>query len=162
MVANKKEILSELMKELTREYENLHRAALEAREAAISEEAKPENEYDTRGLEASYLAGAQAHRANEIKSLLALVKTMAPRSYTGDEPIGTMSLVKVRIDDQDERLFFMVPFESGHELKVKGSSILCLSLDSPLGRELKGQKVGHEFSFKVKDFEKDYEVIGHC
>ncbi len=52
----------------------LKEAALATYEAATHEESKPENEYDTRGLEASYLAGAQAKRTAEIEELLIILK----------------------------------------------------------------------------------------
>ena len=38
-------------------------------DAATNTESKPENKYDTRALEASYLAGAQQERLNEMKGM---------------------------------------------------------------------------------------------
>ncbi|MEZ4872724.1 MAG: hypothetical protein R2827_10915 [Bdellovibrionales bacterium] len=49
----KSRIIQNIVEELKREFHTLAENAMEAREAAISEESKAENKYDTRGLEAS-------------------------------------------------------------------------------------------------------------
>ena len=59
---NKSSLVDHIKKQLTEDFEILKAAALATYEDATHEESKPENEYDTRGLEASYLAGAQGKR----------------------------------------------------------------------------------------------------
>lgn len=156
---NKQKIISVFIQELQREFDTLSKAALEAREAATSEESKPENEYDTRSLEASYLAGAQAKRAAEIKDLIQKFKIIKPIEYTKDQPIGPTALVHVEIDASEKRLFFMIPIEGGQPVQVDNQEVTILSLQSPLGLELSKQKVGHSFVFKVKNNEREYEIL---
>ena len=66
----KKALVATLVEKLDNELANMKRAAKDAREAATHEEAKPENDKDTRALEASYLAGAQAARVRELDALV--------------------------------------------------------------------------------------------
>jgi hypothetical protein len=64
---DKTQIVAAIRAELERELAVIAKAAEDAQRAATHEESKPENEYDTRGLERSYLARGQAQRAAEIQ-----------------------------------------------------------------------------------------------
>ena len=64
---DKRKIIEAIRRQLEKDLNVLKEAALIAYEAATNEESKPENEYDTRALEASYIAGAQAKRAGELE-----------------------------------------------------------------------------------------------
>ena len=66
----KQKILAKLREKLEAEMQVMISAALIAREDATHEESKAEDKYDTRGLEASYLAGAQAKRAAELQRII--------------------------------------------------------------------------------------------
>ena len=68
---NKKELIQKLILSLEEELLALKTAAQATYQAATHEESKPENEYDTFALEASYLAGAQAKRAGQIDEIIA-------------------------------------------------------------------------------------------
>ena len=63
----KQELISAFITQLERDLVTMKEAARNTLQAATHEESKAENEYDTRGLEASYLAGAQSKRAAEIE-----------------------------------------------------------------------------------------------
>lgn len=156
---NKNSIIKVFINELEREFQTIAKSAMDAREEATSEETKPENEYDTRGLEASYLAGAQAKRANEIKDQIQKMRLLNPKDYTNGQPVGPTALVEAEIDGSEKRNFFMIPFEGGKPIEVDGQTVIVLSLNSPLGQELNNQKVGHAFSLKVKDNEREYEIL---
>lgn len=156
---DKTKIISAMIKELEREYETLAKAAKDARDEATHEETQAENEYDTRGLEASYLAGAQAKRADEIKTLIQIYSKLEPLNYDENTPIGSTALVQTEVDGSDKRLFFLIPHQGGSIVNVDGKKVYTISLDSPVGRELKEQNVGHSFAIKTKDSEIEYEVI---
>ena len=66
-VLDKAKLVETILKSLEKDLEVLREAEKSTREAATHEESKPENEYDTRGLEASYLAGAQSKRIIETE-----------------------------------------------------------------------------------------------
>ena len=70
---NKKALIELVLIELKRQHQTLFNSALEAKSAATDEESKAENKYDTRGLEASYLAGAQAKRTTELEETIKVI-----------------------------------------------------------------------------------------
>ena len=63
----KKLLLEELIKRAKIELEQLEGAAKSHRDFATDQEFKAESKYDTRALEASYLASAEAKRVEELK-----------------------------------------------------------------------------------------------
>ena len=59
---NKRDLLNLFANKIAEDLLVMTKAALAAHEAATHSESKAEDQYDTRGLEASYLAGAQSKR----------------------------------------------------------------------------------------------------
>ena len=68
---NKRALIKKIVAKLADELETYFRAAQFSRAEATHESSKAENKYDTRGLEASYLARGQSKQAAEIKSAIA-------------------------------------------------------------------------------------------
>ncbi|MGZ5278690.1 MAG: hypothetical protein ACXWC9_02035, partial [Pseudobdellovibrionaceae bacterium] len=95
---NKQVLIQKIVVHLEKELVALKEAAIATYEAATNEESKPENEYDTRGLEASYLAGAQAKRVGEIEELIFIYKDLHVRSFSPDESIASTALVEVSLN----------------------------------------------------------------
>lgn len=85
---DKKKLVAAICTQLELDLETQKAAALATYEAATGEESKAENEYDTRGLEASYLAGAQAKRVGEIEELLTIYKFVELKKFTAKDVIG--------------------------------------------------------------------------
>ena len=112
--------------------ERAHNASLEG---ATHEEARPENEKDTRALEQSYLARGQAQRLVELKEAVALVQAMPTGAQTGDVRCSLGSVVE--IDDDGKRQLYWIASTGGGAQLAKGS-IQVLTPQSPLGRALIG------------------------
>jgi transcription elongation GreA/GreB family factor len=134
-------------------------AARAAHEAATHEESQPENEYDTRGLEASYLAGAQAKRAAEIDEALALFRNTSFKSFNERDPIQATALVKVRLDDEQVNHLLLMPKGGGVKLDFEGSSIQVVTPRSSLGEALLGLYVGDVAEFEVGPKVRECEVL---
>ncbi|MDB6057872.1 MAG: hypothetical protein JWO95_1716, partial [Verrucomicrobiales bacterium] len=60
----------------------LEKAARASHFEATHESSKAESKYDTRGLEAAYLAGGQARAAKEIIDAIKLYEAMKPRDFS--------------------------------------------------------------------------------
>ncbi len=148
-----------MLQQLSRELDTLHSAAKDARDAATNEEAKPENKYDTRGLEASYLAGAQAARAVELQVSIDHLKRLEFKSYDSTTRIGSTALVKILVDDMDTKYLFLVPMKGGIKVTIDKIEVNTLSLDSPLGSELVQKNEGDTFTFTIGGKSKNYEII---
>src|SRR5438874_4727706 len=67
---NKRAVIKKIVTKLMDELDVYLRAAQFSRAEATHESSKAENKYDTRGLEASYLARGQSKQALEIKSAI--------------------------------------------------------------------------------------------
>jgi transcription elongation GreA/GreB family factor len=131
---------------------------LEAREAATHSESRQEGKYDTRGLEASYLAGAQAKRAAEISELIQFYRFLEMPSFSNDSPIAATALVSVQSAQQVQH-YFIVPKGMGMSLTVKGTSVQIVTPQSRLGQELIGRSSGDDFEVEIAGKKKNFEIL---
>src|SRR5271166_936883 len=76
----------------------LEKAAHASHEEATHESNKAESKYDTRGLEAAYLAGGQARQAKEILDAITLYEGLALKDFAPGEPIDLTALVELDTD----------------------------------------------------------------
>jgi transcription elongation GreA/GreB family factor len=116
--------------------EGAHHAAMEA---ATHEEAKPENDKDTRALEQSYLARGEARRVEELRAGLAAVRAMRPRTAPGDGPAALGALVTV---EEEALVLWLAPHGGG--VRLDGGRVHVVTPQSPLGRAVLGKRVGDE------------------
>lgn len=137
----KQALKEELVRLLQSDLDVLERAHRVVLEGATHEEAKPENDKDTRALEQSYLARGQAMRIEELRAGLGAVQTMALRAFGEGVPAALGALVSVDENGQ-ERRFFLAPHGGGAALA--GASVQVLTPESPLGRALLGKRAGDE------------------
>jgi transcription elongation GreA/GreB family factor len=117
------------------------RAYRAAREAATHEEAKPENDKDTRALEQSYLARGEALRLEELRSALAELQSMALKAPDSDGPVALGTVVGTD-EEGEEALFWLAPCGGG--TRLAGGAVQVLTPKSPLGRALLGGRLGDE------------------
>lgn len=159
MSQTKQDLLSQIAAHLEAELTSLSKSAQAAHEAATHEEAKPENKYDTRGLEASYLAGAQKERLAELQAALQAVRSTVLRDFGDDAPIGPTALVEL---DQDgtTTLCFLMLLGAGYTLSLDGRPVLTITTQSPLGRALTGKRAGDYATLRTAQGEKEYEILG--
>lgn len=120
----------------------LEAAHAAAREGATHEQAKPENDKDTRALEQSYLARGQAMRIETLKAGLAALGTM---SLSEGEVGRVGALIEVEEEDA-EVCFFLAPEGGGTKLK---GGVQVVTPASPLGRALLGKRAGDEVELKL-------------
>ncbi len=138
MALTKQAILDQLIAQLEADLAALIASAREAHDAATNDEGRAEDQYDTRGLEASYLAGAQARRAAELQELIQRYRLLEPRAFTPTDSIAITALVE--LESQGRRsLVFLVPTQGGNTVTLDGKSVQILSSGSPLGQELIGR-----------------------
>ena len=134
-------------------------SALSAHEAAThGENPRPEDQYDTRGLEASYLAGAQSRRAMELEEALALYRHLDLATFTQKTPISSTALVE--LDCEGKRSFYLLmPLRGGMTVTFEGKQIQTVTPQSPMGSALLGRRVGDEIQVEIQRVIRDYEVI---
>lgn len=153
----KRELLEAIVAELSRELDALTAAAKAAREAATHEESKPEDQYDTRGLEASYLAGAQAERAAQIQKMISQFRLMSPEEAPAGAPIALGSLVELVFSGR-KSLYFLASQGGGVSVQVGGRTIQVLTPQAPLGEALLGRRSGDSVEVEVQGSEREYLI----
>lgn len=155
---DKKALLDQLLDKLRAEAAAVVAASEAAREAATHEESKPENEYDTRGLEASYLASAQAGRAEELGRAIRLLEEWKLRSFGEDDGAEPGALIEAECGGKRAYYFFL-PAGAGIPLNHKGKPVLVVTPASRLGQEFRGKHVGDAIEFEAGGQVREYTIL---
>jgi len=138
---NKSVLRDQIIARLEAELAQQTAAAHLARDEAISEESRPENQYDTHSLEAGYLAEGQARLAAGIHASIEYYRALAPVDFPSGAPIAIGALVELQFRAQGT-WYFLGPRAGGLEISLDGRTVLVLTPQSPLGRELLGRREG--------------------
>jgi hypothetical protein len=128
----------ELLVQLRAELDAATRAHLASAAAATHEEAKPENDKDTRALEQSYLARGQAMRVHDLEVAVSEVAAMPLRTFRAGDPVALSALV-FAVENGVELTMFIAPHGGGH---VVAGDVQVVTPRSPLGRALVGKRAG--------------------
>lgn len=155
---DKKKLIKLIAEQLEKDLLAAKEAAFATYQAAIDEESKPENEYDTRGLEASYLAGAQSKRVAEIEELAYIYKDLEVKSFTDKDKISSTALVEVDLNGRRSYIFIMSK-GGGLIMNVDGFAIQIVTPTSPLGEALLGLKVGDTAVVENGDKVREYKIL---
>ena len=148
---NKALILKQILIALQHDLNGLQTAMKVAHESATHSESVAENKYDTRGLEASYLAHGQAKRAAEIEASLRAFEAITPTSLSlVSSMVAISSLVKLEDQDGVVRWVWLGRDAGGVKFEFEGNEIIIITLQSPLGAALMGRAVGDAFDLNPK------------
>jgi transcription elongation GreA/GreB family factor len=153
---NKAFLKDELTRALEAQLEALEQAYRATREAATHEEAKPENDKDTRALEQSYVARGQAQRVEEVRAGLADTRAMPAADFAEGRPAALGALVVVE-ENERELTFLLVPYGGG--ITLCDGTVQVVTTKSPLGRGLLGKRAGDECEMKIGDRFRELTVI---
>jgi len=138
---NKRALIQKIVAKLVSELEVYFRAAQASRAEASHEQNKPENKYDTRGLEASYLARGQSRQAAELEAAIAEFEKLDARAFAVGEAIDIGALVELETDG--ERAFYFIgPRAGGTEVVQDKKEVCVITPQSPLGTQLLEKKSG--------------------
>ena len=145
---NKRALIQTITAQLVSELEIYFRAAQFSRAEATHESNKAENKYDTRGLEASYLARGQSKQLADLEAAIAEFEKLGVKKFSGTDAIGVGALVE--LDQGGGRdFYFLGPRAGGTEIEHDRKEILVITPQSPLGEQLVGKKSGDTFSLKL-------------
>lgn len=117
-----------------------------------------EGKYDTRAIEAGYLAGAQKKRVDELEIDINMIKELAEELPKQSSKIVLGSLVELKFNDQT-RHYFITPTAGGTMLSIDGKPLLVISVFSPIGNEALGMSVGDYFEVETGEITREYEVV---
>ncbi len=138
---DKKLIFEQLKNELENGLELALKAAQNTYEMATHEDNKAENKYDTRGLEASYLAGAQAERVRDLRDTLGSILNLQIKSFSTENKIALSALIKISSNEKSIWVL-LLPKGGGQSFRHQDILIQVITPESPLGQSLVGKEIG--------------------
>lgn len=155
---SKSALLKKIISALQDELESYARAAKAAHAEATHEQNKAENKYDTRGLEAAYLAGAQSRQAAETQSAIEQFQKLPLKDFAVAEAIDVSALVE--LESRRERTWFFIgPCKGGLEVQHDGKEIVLITPQAPLGEQLVGRKSGDRFKWGTGAGQTEYKIV---
>lgn len=155
---NKRALIQKIIEQLRNELAIYHKAARAAHAEATHEQSKAENKYDTRGLEASYLARGQSKQATEILQAIEQFEKLDAREFRSEEPIDLGALIE--LEGQGERSFYFIgPRAGGTEVVLQKKEVLVITPQAPLGQQLVGKKKGERLQMQVGATRNEFRVI---
>ena len=155
---NKRALIQKIITLLAGELESYAAAARAAHAEATHEQSKAENKYDTRGLEASYLARGQSRQAAETEHALEQFGKLAARDFGPEDGIDLGALVELE-SRQERTLYFLGPRAGGTEIIHQKREILVITPQSPLGRQLMGRKQGDRLELALGGSREQYRIL---
>lgn len=146
----KAELLEQIRVELRDRLQRLAQSAFDAHAAATDPGSKAEGKYDTRSLEASYLAAGQSRQVDELAEAVRIFEAFSPPDFTMDDPIGMGAMVETDMRGETS-LLLLVPAAGGMVLAMDGQEVTLLSPASSLYQNLLGRRAG--------DFLEEFDML---
>ena len=155
---NKRALVQKILDHLSAELALYQKAARAAHAEATHEQSKAENKYDTRGLEASYLARGQSRQAAEIVQAIEQFKKLPLKNYSPNDAIDLGAIVELQ--GKAERSFYFIgPRAGGTEILHEKKEVLVITPPSPLGQQLVRKKQGDRLQIEIGGRQNVYSVV---
>ena len=155
---NKAPLIQKIIASLAESVEVLQKAARASHAEATHESSKAENKYDTRGLEAAYLAGGQARQARDLVNSIVAYEKLTLRDFSPSDPIDLAALVELEADGTTST-YFIGPRNGGLEVRHQRKEIMVITPESPLGQTLMGRKSGQRWTAQVGGMTVHYHIL---
>lgn len=156
-IVNKPALIRKIIAQLTSELELLMKAARAAHAEATHESSKAENKYDTRGLEASYLARGQSKQAAEVAQAIQDFESLAVREFAAAEAIDVGALVELK-SKSESAFYFIGPRAGGTEVVHEKQEVLVITPQSPLGAQLVERKQGDNVKLAIAGATSEFRI----
>ena len=140
-VVTKAEVISILQKQLADQVGVMKSALAVSNEGSSGDEAKSEGKYDTRAIEAAYLAEAQAEQLAQAEAALDVFQRFKAPDYSISDSVGPGALVEAEVDG-DLSFFFLAPTGGGLTTDFLGCELTVITPDSRLYQSLADKKMG--------------------
>lgn len=137
----KADVIPALVEKQREQITILKNALSDSEEGACGDETKSEGKYDTRAIEASYLAEAQREQLAIAEKNLALLERFEPEDFNFNAEIAPGALVECDSDD-GICFFLLAPVGGGLVIDFLGCELTVVTPDSRLYQELLSQKIG--------------------
>lgn len=154
----KKDIIDQLIRKLNKELADASEASESTSNYTKSDDLQQEGKYDTRAIEAGYLAGAQRKRVEEIKVDIKLLKDLPIRHFSPEEEIAIGALIELELNGKTSK-YFISPSSGGALLSTKDGPVMVISAYSPIGSGAIGLKSGDSFELETPKETREYNIF---
>lgn len=128
-------------------------SAASAKDEATHSEAKQEGKYDTRAIQASYLAGAQEERAKILKFNILQIENLSKGSYTPTKDVvSAASVVTLEANNANKKYFILLPCTPGLEIEIDGLVFTTLTPQSSLGAKIHKKEIGESLTHSGNEY----------
>jgi transcription elongation GreA/GreB family factor len=158
---DKPALIQKILAQLGEELDVLLKAARAAHAEATHESSKAENKYDTRGLEASYLARGQSRQAAEAVQAIQDFQTLPLRRFSAEDEIDLGAVVEVA-GSRERSVYFIGPRAGGTEVAQDGREVMVITPQSPLGRQLVGRRQGERLQLSIAGTTRAIKIASVC
>ncbi|MGC6423863.1 MAG: hypothetical protein ACON4O_02615 [Lentimonas sp.] len=141
---NKTRFFDCLIETLREELLHAVNASKDAAEYATNDESRAESQWDTQGLEASYLAAGQAEQAKQWAEAIEELQSEREDLLKPLDRVALGALFKCYFAESEE-IFFFAGVAGGHTVAVDGMEVTVLNSHSPLASRLLGLKLDESF-----------------
>ena len=155
---NKRALVAKIVAQLDAELEGYAQSARSAHAEATDPQSKAENKYDTRGLEASYLAHGQSRQALETAQARQQFVELPLREFGPGEAIDLGALVELEVAGA-RTLYFLGPRAGGAEILHEKKTVLVITPHSPLGRQLLDRKAGERVPIALGGTRREHRIV---
>jgi len=155
---HKTDLLQQITDTLKAKLQVLVAAARAAHLEATDDTSRAENKYDTRGLEAGYLAQGQARQAQEVADAILVYDALPARDFAPTDAIDVDALVRLEADGAPAT-YFVGPMSGGLEVPFDGGTLVVITPQSPLGQSLMGKKAGQQWTAKIGGATVKYRIL---
>ena len=153
---SKNQILEAIAAALAQQLHETVAALQTAQAGATDDESRPENKYDTRALETSYLAAAHTERAESLRRVMAQLHFWRPEAAMTTVAPGAL----VELDGpRTPRLVFLTPFAASMTVQVQEQPIVVVTTSAPLATALLGKQVGDLAIVRVAGQAHEVEIL---
>ena len=154
----KDRLIKQIVASLSESLGALEKAARASHAEATHESSKAENKYDTRGLEAAYLASGQAKQVRELADSIEAYQALPLKKFLPGSVIDVSALVEVEFNRVNS-FYFLGPRNGGLEIIHGGKEICVITPQSPLGSMLMGRSAGASWTEKNSGGAAKYRII---
>lgn len=156
---NKEQLRQGILQQLRADYDNAIRSASDAHDAATNDESKAENKYDTRGLEASYLAEGQSRRVAGLEQAIVIYQKLEFAEFTEASTIRLTALVTLEDAKEQRKRIFIGPVSGGLSFVIDENEYMVITPKAPLGGCLIGKRIGDEVTVVAAGCTTHYDII---
>lgn len=137
----KQELVRQITARIKQQLHTMTEAAKASNAASTGDEGKAESKYDTRALEASYLAGAQVQQSKALAHSLHVFEQLELDDFSPDDEIGPGALVETELDG-DISYYLLTPCAGGISFPHELGELTTLSPEAPLYQKMLGCESG--------------------